>query len=916
MRPLPAVLLDLHDDLATGHLVLKRGRVSKTVDLVNGNPVSTASTPRDETLGQFLVASGVISEEQHRQAIARSTEEGGRLGEAVVALGILSTDQLMDQLGKQARHKIVQALRWPQGAWRFDSTEELIEGMQLRMPDVVISGLRETTVEHLDRLGRFDGLSFELTDRGKRLRVELKRGWGDRVVSLLGTGASIDDIERAFSDRIQARIALDAMILCDAVTAVGSEDIGLGVAGVGEAALEERARSVPRPPPSRSGLFNLLFEDEAVPEESGDAPLEADEDSGVVALDMLVAASAGSAQIAAARQATSGEQQRIKGADHYAVLKVDRKAPAAAIEIAHSARLTETRAHAAVLAELRDRSRVAELDAAYAEARAILVDPHRRATYDRELAGGELVQAPPAIDTELGFRKAEELMGRGQWEAAIGQLRTVIARSPGEADYHAALGWCVWMASGQIADGAETARDHLNQALAIHPDHAAAHAYKGRLEAALHTDDAQALFLLERSLDLDPRRFDAVTAIESLLVPRGELRRLERVLKRLLFRLRDKGQPPQVAAWKRLAHLYLEHLDDRAAALAALESARKLDPTDSEIPELVARATAAAHGTERAGWAEALDDPRSGAALVTTTVATGHIDAAFLAASTMVALGTAPDSMAALYEQHRVRGLALPTRPLTREEWGLIRHGDDAVELGGLVELLAPAIHLVAPMTLAEGDLDVAMKLDDQYLPQAFSTLRARLALILGVEPAPVYARVELGRQIHVVAADPPVLVAGDEALTAPERPELVFALARAMTFLWPGRAVGASRPGRVLRAVTMAIFREASGSEIGLDDPLAPRAVAALGALAPAARTAARAAAMRLLSRNAGLNLSVWARSLARTADRAGLLLCGDIPASFTGAAEMGDLDRDLQDFAYSVAHVKLRGQLGLVRG
>ena len=79
-----------------------------------------------------------------------------------------------------------------------------------------------------------------------------------------------------------------------------------------------------------------------------------------------------------------------------------------------------------------------------------------------------------------------------------------------------------------------------------------------------------------------------------------------------------------------------------------------------------------------------------------------------------------------------------------------------------------------------------------------------------------MYSRVELGSQIHVVACDPPVLVAGDEALTAPERPELVFRLARAMTFLWPGRAVGASRPGRVLRAVVLAIVREAAGTELG----------------------------------------------------------------------------------------------------
>src|SRR3954465_4564806 len=114
MRPLPAVLLDLHEELATGKLVLRRGRVSKSVDLVNGNPVSTASTPRDETLGHFLVATGVITEDGHRRAGSQAAVPRPKLGEALVSMQILSVEQLIDQLGKQARHKLVQALRWPQ----------------------------------------------------------------------------------------------------------------------------------------------------------------------------------------------------------------------------------------------------------------------------------------------------------------------------------------------------------------------------------------------------------------------------------------------------------------------------------------------------------------------------------------------------------------------------------------------------------------------------------------------------------------------------------------------------------------------------------------------------------------------------------------------------------------------------------
>src|SRR5262250_289535 len=89
MRPLPAVLLDLHEDLASGKLLLRRGKVVKIVELVNGNPVSTASTPRDETLGHFLVTSGVITEEQHREAVQRASTVGGKLGEALVAHQVL-----------------------------------------------------------------------------------------------------------------------------------------------------------------------------------------------------------------------------------------------------------------------------------------------------------------------------------------------------------------------------------------------------------------------------------------------------------------------------------------------------------------------------------------------------------------------------------------------------------------------------------------------------------------------------------------------------------------------------------------------------------------------------------------------------------------------------------------------------------
>jgi hypothetical protein len=511
-------------------------------------------------------------------------------------------------------------------------------------------------------------------------------------------------------------------------------------------------------------------------------------------------------------------------------------------------------------------------------------------------------------------------MAHGHWLQAVSQIKGVITRSPTEADYHAALGWSEWMAGEQRAEAADAARPHLNQALAINPDHAAAHDYKGRINAALRSDDAEALFHLERAIDLDPMRGDAVAVIAGLLLERGELRRYEKVLKRMLFRLRGRGSAAEAKAWVRLAELYFDHLDSPEAGAAAAANARRISPNDRDVLPLIQRTAARLRRDTlepiRAGWRDAMDDPRSGAALVKSAQMHGHMDAAFLAASTMVALGTADPPMAAMYEQRRVRGPVIPDRELTRDDWAMLRHRDDGVELGGMMELVAPAVHALAPMTLADSDVDAGTLVDELDMPAPFARLRQMCADLLGVPVAPVYSRVELGTQIHVVAADPPVLIAGDEALTAPERPELIYRMVRAMTFLWPGRAVGGSRPGRVLRAIVLAVFREASGSAVGIEDPLASNAADVVATLPAANRVQARAAALRLLSRGDGLNLSMWARSLSRTADRAGMLLCGDVPVAFAGAREIGELDRDLVEFAYSAAHVRLRAQLGLSRG
>jgi hypothetical protein len=64
-----------------------------------------------------------------------------------------------------------------------------------------------------------------------------------------------------------------------------------------------------------------------------------------------------------------------------------------------------------------------------------------------------------------------------------------------------------------------------------------------------------------------------------------------------------------------------------------------------------------------------------------------------------------------------------------------------------------------------------------------------------------------------------------------------------------------------------------------------------------------------------AGVNMSRWAKGLGRTADRLGLVLCGDplVAARALRSFVDGEVLDELYDFALSPAHLQARKALGL---
>ncbi|MCL4233266.1 MAG: response regulator, partial [Deltaproteobacteria bacterium] len=86
----------------TGLLIVSNRRVAKTVYLRDGCPISVTGEVRSETLGQLLLARGVIDESMLVRTLRAMDESGVRQGDALVAAGALTPTQLYQSLRMQA----------------------------------------------------------------------------------------------------------------------------------------------------------------------------------------------------------------------------------------------------------------------------------------------------------------------------------------------------------------------------------------------------------------------------------------------------------------------------------------------------------------------------------------------------------------------------------------------------------------------------------------------------------------------------------------------------------------------------------------------------------------------------------------------------------------------------------------------
>lgn len=220
------------------------------------------------------------------------------------------------------------------------------------------------------------------------------------------------------------------------------------------------------------------------------------------------------------------------GADHFALLEIDRDAPVEAVRAAYfelARYLHPDRLIAAGLAD--DRREAHRVFARINEAFAVLSDPARRAEYVEVLgAGGAAAVAAASAQAEaqvrqvLGgeeaYRKGESALRRMQLDDALDHFTKAVELGPNEADHHAMLGWTIYVAAPDKAAALPLARTHLRRATELSEKTALPHLLLGRI-ARMENDGEAAVKHLKRALEIAPRSTDAAAELRAAESLRG-----------------------------------------------------------------------------------------------------------------------------------------------------------------------------------------------------------------------------------------------------------------------------------------------------------------------------------------------------------------------------------------------------------
>jgi hypothetical protein len=458
----------------------------------------------------------------------------------------------------------------------------------------------------------------------------------------------------------------------------------------------------------------------------------------------------------------------------------------------------------------------------------------------------------------------------------------------------------------------------------------------------------EAVDLYNQALDENPDDRRSFERIQRILSARQDWRGLARSYRRMIKRLGAGPLPHQrewlLGLWQGLADLCLRCLRDVPAAAAAYEVCVSLAPEDVQHQEALAKAYEA---QGPAMFRQAVKTREHLLGLATNAdQAAKHIralanlyrgqrryDRVFCTCGGLTVLMKADVRERGYYENNALPSVPLATSMLTEAQWqGCISSAREDRGISQLLAAVSAGVLMSRVQDAASYGLDSSYRQKSTDQRSLLGRILVYVSRFIGVPLPAVYAPPGAPGEIDLVVlleGNQPVLsfVLGRDLTVGRTDRELAFFLTKRLVglradrcLLWP-RLVSTKGELRAILGAAISLVRP--DYKLPEADAKAVRQyLAYLHRVLPPTQMAPIASAVEsLLANNRRVDLDGWIAAVDETANRAGLLACGDVMASAREIVKEARVRRtrpedailSLVRWGCSSEYFDLRAQLGL---
>ncbi len=404
----------------------------------------------------------------------------------------------------------------------------------------------------------------------------------------------------------------------------------------------------------------------------------------------------------------------------------------------------------------------------------------------------------------------------------------------------------------------------------------------------------KAVLYFELAQEQDPELPDIDQIIVDVLAENQAWEQLERRYKRQIAALSENATvEDKLAVYAPLCNLLVDKLNNLKDGILVAEAICKIDPDNVDWQEMLVDL----YGWDREYTQKATQAHRALLQKNTARVESFRMlyrifsadeapDKAWCVASILTLLNQASDNEQQYYHDYRPEDLPAPAQRLKDDHWTRqLYHPDMDQSISMIFSVIRDGILAAKGHSHEHFGLHPRAAIDATMDSSEFAGFVSFACGTLGITPPPLHYQSGHGAGFQLVETRPPCMIVGDELSEIMDRKAIAFTLGQQLTLLRPGLFVSQLvTSGTELSSWLLASVKSFVPN-LPIPGELAGAVTERLAPLREGLSTndweRLQGYVQTFVAKSADVNLKRWVRSVNYTADRAGLLVCGDVNAA-----------------------------------